>query len=127
MNHPEAADHEAVRTIEWKHLMPAEEQQPIRGTLITREYPFTPERPQEFEYPMPTAHNRHVYEQYRRRTTSISGLIVCGRLGAYRYFDMDQAIGQAMQVARRLLAAGLQGQAEQGSCPAEAPALAFGK
>ncbi|SPE63342.1 hypothetical protein SBV1_960068 [Verrucomicrobia bacterium] len=40
---------------------------------------------------------------YRGRAAAIPGLIVCGRLGAYRYFDMDQAIGHAMTFATKLL------------------------
>ena len=103
VNHPNGADHGALRTLEWKHLLPAARKQAIRGTLITREYPFTPEDPDRFEYPVPTAGNARLYRHYRRRAQAIPKLVMCGRLAAYRYLDMDQAIGLAMRVARKLL------------------------
>ena len=83
--------------------MPGEQQRGIRGTLITREYPFTPADPDQFEYPVPTANNARLYRHYFRRAQAIPNLNVCGRLAAYRYLDMDKAIGLAMRVAKRLL------------------------
>jgi len=103
VNHPDTDATGSVRTIEWKHLMRPEENQGISGTLITQEYPFTPERPVDFEYPVPLARNVELYRHYRSRAAAVRGLVVCGRLGAYRYFDMDQAIGHGMSVAKRLL------------------------
>ena len=40
----------------------------------------------------------------RSLADAVPGLLVCGRLGEYRYYDMDQAIARAMVHARRLLA-----------------------
>ncbi|MBC7604125.1 MAG: hypothetical protein H7255_15890 [Ramlibacter sp.] len=45
-----------------------------------------------------------LYSAYARRAEAIPGLFVCGRLGEYRYYDMDQAIARAMVLARRLIA-----------------------
>ena len=103
VNHPDVDALGAVRTLEWKHLMRPEERSGIRGTLITQEYPFTPDRPEEFEYPVPLPRNTELYGYYRARAAAVDGLIVCGRLGAYRYFDMDQAIGHGMSIAKDLL------------------------
>jgi UDP-galactopyranose mutase len=103
VNHPNGADHGALRTLEWKHLLPAEQQPGIPGTVITREYPFTPQDPDQFEYPVPTASNARLYRRYRRRAQAIPKLVTCGRLAAYRYLDMDKAIGMAMRVARKVL------------------------
>jgi UDP-galactopyranose mutase len=103
VNHPTADDRAPVRTLEWKHLMQPKEQTAISGTVITQEFPFTPDSPEEFEYPMPTPHSAALYRQYRERAAAIPRLVVCGRLGAYRYFDMDQAIGHAMTVGKALL------------------------
>ena len=105
VNHSDASENEAIRTLEWKHLMASEMQQAVNGTLITEEYPFTPDRPEEFEYPIPNERNARLYHHYRTRAAAIPRLIVCGRLGAYRYFDMDQAIGHATTVAAKLLKA----------------------
>jgi UDP-galactopyranose mutase len=45
---------------------------------------------------------RHQNESGDRAETA-ENLLVCGRLGEYRYFDMDQAIGRAMTIAGRIL------------------------
>lgn len=92
-----------IRTLEWKHMMPAEFASRIRGTVLTTETPFTPTNPTDYEYPFPDDRNARLYETYRRRAEAEPGLLVCGRLGDYRYYDMDQAIARAMTLAGKLL------------------------
>jgi len=92
-----------IRTLEWKHMMPPAEQPACPGTVITTETPHTPRDPDGFEYPFPDAANRQRYEAYRKRADAEEGALICGRLGEYRYFDMDQAIARAMVLAERLL------------------------
>lgn len=41
------------RTLEWKQMMPPEQTKGIKGTVITRETPFTPADPNQYEYPFP--------------------------------------------------------------------------
>lgn len=100
-NFPSPAQGTFVREIEWKHMMDPSQAENIPGTLITREYPFTPQHPDRFEYPMPTATDHKLFSQYDERARAISNLIICGRLGEYRYFDMDQAIGRAFVLFER--------------------------
>ncbi len=102
INHPAAQDSEPLRTVEWKHLMPAEQRAQIRGTIVTSEYPVTAEEPDHFEYPVPTARNKWLYRQYRQRARVVPKLIVCGRLGEFCYLDMDQSIERACVIARSL-------------------------
>ena len=91
-NFPDLAE-PAIRAIEWRHMAP-----PIgNGTLITMEYPYTPDDPEDFEYPMPTAKDRELYSKYRDRAAREPQVIFAGRLATYRYLDMDQAIGAAMK------------------------------
>ncbi len=94
---------ECIREIEWKHLMQADYAKKISGTLITREIPFTPHDPDRYEYPFPEAGNRELYQKYRERSKKTDGLVVCGRLGHYQYYDMDVAIEKAFQVADTLM------------------------
>jgi UDP-galactopyranose mutase len=101
VNHPDDRE-KAIRTLEWKHLMPLAQRPRGEGTVITKEYPFTPDQTDNFEYPMPTATNARLYRHYRLCAETVPNLIVCGRLGSYSYLDMDKAIGCAMQVAARL-------------------------
>ena len=103
VNVPDPADGPRVRTLEWKHMASAEERSAARGTVLTDETPSTPDDPDRFEYPFPDAANKRLYHAYRDRARRIPGLLVCGRLGEYRYYDMDQAIARALLLARRLL------------------------
>jgi UDP-galactopyranose mutase len=102
VNHPDADDSQPIRTIEWKHLMLQGQQPP--STIVTREFPFSPNNPDEFEYPVPIAANMRLYQEYRRRAQAVPGLVCCGRLGEFRYWDMHQAIERARVIALRLCA-----------------------
>ena len=96
-----------VRTFvlfEWKHMMPGEATRTIQGTVLTREIPITPTDPNDYEYPFPDDASARLYTTYRKRVEEIPNLLVCGRLGEYRYFDMDQAMARAMRLAERILA-----------------------
>jgi UDP-galactopyranose mutase len=93
-----------IRTLEWKHMMEPEIRDGLAGTVITTETPHSPEDPEQYEYPFPDAANQRLYERYRERAETLDGITVCGRLGEYRYYDMDQAIGRALTLARRVLA-----------------------
>ena len=104
VNNPSPADGPHVRTLEWKHMMSPAAVSATRGTLITRETPFTPSQPGDNEYPFPDEQNARLYEAYRERADRTEGLLVCGRLGEYRYYDMDQAIARAQMLAKRVLA-----------------------
>jgi len=103
VNHPQAKPHEPLRSIEWKHLMPQEDRDRSKGTVVTSEHPFTPVNSDQYEYPMPVAQHRALARRYAARAATIGRLVACGRLGEYRYFDMDQAIGRAMTLAERVL------------------------
>ena len=103
VNNPDPAAGDHIRTLEWKHMMGPEFDRSRPGTVITRETPFTPSDPNDFEYPFPDARNAALYERYRERARALTGVVICGRLGEYRYYDMDQAIGRARVIAKRLL------------------------
>ena len=52
-----------------------------------------------FEYPFPDKINKNLYEQYKAEADKLDNVLICGRLGEYRYYDMDQAVGRAMKLA----------------------------
>lgn len=93
-----------IRTLEWKQMMQPELARQIRGTVLTTETPYTPENPHDYEYPFPDAANAQLYKQYRLRAEAMDDVLICGRLGEYRYYDMDQAIGRALLLAEKLFA-----------------------
>lgn len=92
-----------IRTIEWKHMLPPPLAARLRGTLLTTEEPFTPETDDQFEYPFPDDENQALYRRYRARADEDPRVLICGRLGEYRYYDMDQAVARAQLLARRVL------------------------
>ena len=104
VNNPDPTTGPHIRTLEWKHMMAPEEMPRIKGTVLTREYTYSPEDTNHQEYPFPDRQNQELYKKYRARAESIPGLLIYGRLGEYRYYDMDQAIGRAMTLSRQLLA-----------------------
>ncbi len=103
INTPAAGDGPQIRRLEWKHMLPSEYARQIRGTVITDEVTTTPADPNNYEYPFPDAANERLYQQYRNRADAVPNLLLCGRLGEYRYYDMDQAIARAMLLASRLI------------------------
>lgn len=92
-----------IRTLEWKHMMQPSVANRITGSVVTTETPFSPENPSDYEYPFPDNNNANLYGRYRSRAASIDKVMIAGRLGEYRYYDMDQAIGRAMMLAGELI------------------------
>jgi UDP-galactopyranose mutase len=103
VNNPTHAGGSHIRTLEWKHLMEPSFAARIRGTVLTRETPVTPTHPADYEYPFPDDANARLYRDYRARANALEDVVICGRLGDYRYYDMDQAMARAMTIADRLL------------------------
>lgn len=103
VNNPDPVNGDHIRTLEWKHMMESVVARNIRGTVLTREIPFTPGDPAEYEYPFPDQANSDLYARYRARAAALKDVLICGRLGEYRYYDMDQAIARARLLARRLI------------------------
>jgi UDP-galactopyranose mutase len=103
VNYPSLADGPQIRALEWKHMMEAPEAQAARGTLVTTETPYDPSDPDHYEYPFPDESNQKLYRAYAGRAAAMPSVLICGRLGEYRYYDMDQAIARAMTLVRRIL------------------------
>ena len=91
-----------TRIIEHKHFSFGTQPK----TVITREYPesWSPEK--EPYYPVNDGHNGTLYEEYRRLAAMHPEVIFGGRLGLYRYMDMDKTIRAALDCAGKELAAG---------------------
>ena len=104
VNNPDPGSGDHIRTLDWSHCADEDERRLARGTVITREIPYTPSDPHDYEYPFPDERNRLLLDRYRRRAAEDRSVTICGRLGEYRYYDMDQAIGRAMAIVRKMLA-----------------------
>lgn len=86
-----------TRIIEHKHF----EFNNCSGTVVTREYPSSWERGDEPYYPMNDEKNNELYQKYSKLASEKStNVFFGGRLGKYKYYDMDDVILEAMKDAR---------------------------
>ena len=88
-----------TRIIEHKHFEFGKQQK----TVISREYPSEWHQGEEPYYPINDERNNAVYEAYRKLAAKEKNVVFGGRLGEYRYYDMDKVIGRALEVAEREL------------------------
>ena len=88
-----------TRLHEFKHYHP-ERKEPfaLNRTVICREYSKTYKKGDEAYYPVNNARNNEMYAKYAEEAAKTPNLILGGRLGAYRYWDMDKAIADALKV-----------------------------
>ena len=68
-------------------------------TVISREYSSEWKPGDEPYYPVNDERNGALYEQYRALADAESRVIFGGRLGAYRYYDMDQTVAAALALS----------------------------
>ena len=71
-------------------------------TVITREYSFEWKPGDEPYYPVNDEKNSLLLSQYKKLAEKEHNTIFGGRLGEYRYYDMDQAVAAALQTAEDL-------------------------
>lgn len=69
-------------------------------TVISREYSSEWKPGDEPYYPVNDAKNGNLYKQYRNLANAECRVIFGGRLGGYKYYDMDQVIAEALRVCR---------------------------
>ena len=60
-------------------------------------------------YPIPRPENQALFKRYEALANERSDVTFLGRLGSYRYYNMDQVVGQALSVHRRMEAAARDG------------------
>ena len=77
--------------------------EPIKGTIITREYPATWEKGMEPYYPVNNDKNNKAYERYHELAMEKKNVLFGGRLGLYKYFDMDKVIRASLDAAKEEL------------------------
>lgn len=68
-------------------------------TSIMREYPADEGDPY---YPVPNAAAQDMYRRYAALARDCADVTFVGRLATYRYYNMDQIVGQALATWRRL-------------------------
>lgn len=97
VNYP-AEDVPYTRITEYKYLTG----QVAAKTSITYEFPSAEGDPY---YPIPRPENQALFKKYEALSIAEPDVIFVGRLATYRYYNMDQVVGQALATYRRLKAA----------------------
>jgi UDP-galactopyranose mutase len=93
VNYPQTNDY--TRVTEYKHLTG----QTHPKTALTYEYPSAKGDPY---YPIPKAENQELYKKYEHLSLATPNVWFVGRLATYRYYNMDQIVGQALATFRRI-------------------------
>lgn len=97
VNYPQRESY--TRITEYKHITG----QAHPKTSVTYEYPEASGDPY---YPIPREANTALYKKYEGLAAQAEGVWFVGRLATYRYYNMDQVIGQALATFRRIQAGG---------------------
>jgi len=84
-----------TRISEYKHL--TGQKAPV--TTVTYEYPSAEGDPY---YPIPRPENQELFKRYEALADATDGVTFVGRLATYRYYNMDQIVGQALATFRRM-------------------------
>lgn len=89
-----------TRIIEYKHF--GNQQSP--KTSIVKEYTVDTGEPY---YPVPNERNQQIYEKYKEKADLLQNVYFVGRLANYKYFNMDQAFRNALDLFNSLEASNL--------------------
>ena len=87
----------------WFEFGKDENGEDIPKTVISREYSSEWKPGDEPYYPVNDAKNGQLYEKYRELASAEKKVIFGGRLGEYKYYDMDQVIASALEASGRIL------------------------
>jgi UDP-galactopyranose mutase len=93
VNYPN--DYGYTRISEFKHI--TGQRHPT--TSVVYEYPKAEGDPY---YPVPRPENAAIYRLYEAEAEAMSNVTFVGRLATYKYYNMDQVVGQALAAFRRL-------------------------
>jgi UDP-galactopyranose mutase len=93
VNYPQTQAY--TRVTEYKHLTGQEHPK----TSLTYEFPTDEGDPY---YPVPRAENAEIYKRYEKLAIAQQNVWFVGRLATYRYYNMDQVVGQALATFRRI-------------------------
>lgn len=96
---------EFTRIIEhkWFEFGKDENGEEIPKTYISREYSSEWKKGDEPYYPVNDEKNSRLYEEYKKLADKENKVIFGGRLGEYKYYDMDQVVLKALEVANALV------------------------
>ncbi len=90
-----------TRSIDHKMFLNSTKQN--ENTIITHEYPKTFDGKNERYYPIEINENIELYQKYLTEINkTFPKIIPCGRLGWYKYLDMDKVVERALELSKTL-------------------------
>ena len=98
MNYPDP-DVKHTRVTQHNYFRSALITNEIKISLITFEYSKSWQRGDIRYYPVHLSNENKLLNHYKKRAAAISNLHLCGRLGQFKYIDMDIAIEEALNLA----------------------------
>lgn len=87
----------------WFQFGKDDEGNDLPKTVISREYSSEWKKGDEPYYPVNDAKNGELYRKYRKLADKEKKVIFGGRLGEYKYYDMDAVIASALTMCEKLL------------------------
>ena len=98
MSYPEAK-YDFTRIIEHKHFEFGKQ----LHTVITKEYPDDWSIGKEAYYPVNDSKNQEIYDEYDALSRKETGVTFGGRMGSYKYLNMDETIELSIELVQQLL------------------------
>lgn len=96
INYPDV--HPYTRSTEFKYLTG----QLHHKTTVVYEYPKSEGDPY---YPIPTQENSLLYKKYEKLAAAVPDVYFTGRLGTYKYYNMDQVVAQSLTLFKKIMEA----------------------
>lgn len=87
----------------WFEFGKDEDGKELPKTVISREYSSEWKPGDEPYYPVNDEKNGALYTEYKKLAEAEKHVIFGGRLGEYKYYDMDQVIADALSVSKKVL------------------------
>lgn len=91
-----------TRIVEHKHF----ENPDLPNTIISKEYSVDWKETKDPYYPINDERNSSLYRKYRELADAEKDVLISGRLGSYKYLDMDDTISMALKAAEKELSRG---------------------
>ena len=87
----------------WFEFGKDDEGNDIPKTVISKEFSSEWKPGDEPYYPVNDEKNGKLYEEYKKLADAEEGVIFGGRLGEYKYYDMDKVIASALEMCEKVL------------------------
>ena len=97
INFPENYDY--TRSVEYKYYLNEKSEK----TIVSYEYPcFYMGKKYERYYPIVDAKNQILYDKYAAKAKDLNNVWFVGRLGDYKYYNMDQTVARALELFKEI-------------------------